>query len=339
MSRGKIFMRLIPEQVKYLLEKRDSLSHDAELFHDGFQYREKSGFDNIAVPVSFDYHANVQYGRVSDELAATNQMLSTAQYVFDRNFDSIDIGTGFVASFDDGFDPERLVLVEAFTPTDGKQLVSLESDIGRAVYGKKEGDTISYFVQATGQQLTIHIDSIDKNLNHYESFIRSRDYSSRMSHLVAKEYQELKENNPDEYIRRHQLSSSQMSMVEAELSKLEKLSNPMYASRISFLKKFIELGIAKHSKDGSIGVGSLVTIQFLDDEGNLVVRCFELINRAVSSELDSQYVERISPLGNALFGLHEGDSFSVPRQYKKNLRGTVVSISSVREQQKVRVLS
>ena len=55
-----------------------------------------------------------------------------------------------------------------------------------------------------------------------------------------------------------------------------------------------------------------------------------MINLAVSDELDSEYVERITPLGMAVLGLKDGDEF---KYFTKHgwVTGYVYDIQNVKE--------
>ena len=53
----------------------------------------------------------------------------------------------------------------------------------------------------------------------------------------------------------------------------------------------------------------------------------EMINRAVSTELDCNYVERIDNLGSVLYGLRENDEFFI-NVGKKSLTGIVYDIDN-----------
>ena len=63
---------------------------------------------------------------------------------------------------------------------------------------------------------------------------------------------------------------------------------------------------------------------------------FELVNRAVSTEIEGEYVERISPLGEAIYGLRVGEQFSVKRSHKPNLKGVITQVENVDKKERVK---
>ena len=56
-----------------------------------------------------------------------------------------------------------------------------------------------------------------------------------------------------------------------------------------------------------------------------------MINSAVSTELEDAYVERISPLGDAIYGLHEHETFKF-RKDNKTYTGEVLSIKESKKE-------
>ena len=71
--------------------------------------------------------------------------------------------------------------------------------------------------------------------------------------------------------------------------------------------------------------GEKVTIAISRDGEELQTRTYEMINEAVSDEVESEYLERISPLGSKVYGLKVGDTFTI-RENRKTYKGVVVSI-------------
>ena len=61
---------------------------------------------------------------------------------------------------------------------------------------------------------------------------------------------------------------------------------------------------------------------------------FEVIDKAVSTELDSEFVERKSPFGRAVIGLQEKDSFIVSGT---KIKGVILSVLN-EEKTKKRVI-
>ena len=57
-----------------------------------------------------------------------------------------------------------------------------------------------------------------------------------------------------------------------------------------------------------------------------------MINQAVTDEIDTDYVERISPLGNQIYGLRVGDPFTF-RDGNKVYKGSVAAVVSPKQVQ------
>ena len=60
--------------------------------------------------------------------------------------------------------------------------------------------------------------------------------------------------------------------------------------------------------DNTIGIGSKVSILTFED-GIIQNRRVEIINQAVSTELNTDYIEAISPLGQEIIGLKDNEMF------------------------------
>ena len=257
------------------------------------------------IPSFFENTSRSLTKKVSD----IDDVLLKGTYIQDRNFDQIDVGTGFYVSFDDG-EKERFVLTEkGITTSSSYKMISLDSELGKAVLNKKVGDPISYYVSASHCTITGSIAEIDRIKSHYVRFIREEQQANRICESVRDEYRLLKKNDMEEYMRRHSISYSQLELALEERRKLGRAKDKSAIRRAAYLDKIIDLPIAEIPKDGTIGVGSHVQLRMSDKKGNESVREFEFINQAVSTELNCHYVERISALGNAIYGLGENDTF------------------------------
>lgn len=69
-----------------------------------------------------------------------------------------------------------------------------------------------------------------------------------------------------------------------------------------------ESKIVTPPSDNTIGVGSKVSIITFED-GEIQNRRVEIINQAVSTELNTDYIEAISPLGQEIIGLKNNQKF------------------------------
>ncbi len=74
-------------------------------------------------------------------------------------------------------------------------------------------------------------------------------------------------------------------------------------------KMFREAKIVEAPLDNKIGIGSKVSIMTFED-GHIQNRRVEIINQAVSTELNTDYIEAISPLGEEIIGLKDNQDFS-----------------------------
>ncbi len=322
-------MKLIPEQIKMLREKKEELLEKRRK-HIAYRHdSETTQIEGLGCSSLIDYQSEAEFHQNTAELSEINKLLSSCEYVRERNFDVIDIGTAFSFSYDDGAPRERLTFVEEYGPISMYQFASSSSDFGQAVRGKKPGDNVTYTVKATGGIVSLTIDEIDRIRENYVSFIRDKHYTDRISKSYSRELRQLKENDIEEYENRFKITNSQSLLLSEELGKMpSKTSDLSIAVRKSNINRFLERGVAKLPEDGSIGIGSHVTVSILNDNGEFEHKTFEMINYAVSTELEPHYVERISPMGQALFGLHEGDKFSFKRNHKPNVHGIVTSVDN-----------
>ena len=318
-------MKLVADQIKLLRErKRELIQKRIEYNEYLTNHREKDQMDGIG-NIYTDYAENDSYRRALKEIEDIDRELTHADIITDRNYDQVDVGTGFYARFDGEDDRERLLLVEkGITNTRDYHMISLDSDFGRAVKGATDGDRVVYTVQATGRKIGVNVEAIDRISAHYEHFIREKKDNDRMSTTVRRELKFLKEHGIKEYEKRQRPTESQKELIREELER----NKTMSSTRKAFLSRLLDLPTAVAPDDHTIGAGSYVTIAFKDDKGRVVEREFEFINRAYTSELESHYVEAISPLGNSLMGLRVKDTFKIRRKNQPSLTGIVTSVGN-----------
>lgn len=331
-------MKLIGEQVKYLRERRRELLSKQEEYKAYVASREKTNIDDIGCPMVGDFNDDMIAAHSLADANRSENILRNSDFVLQRNFDMIDIGTGFYVILNGRKKQKRrFVLIDEFSPSISLQTVSKDTDLGQAIVGKKAGDEVTYTVKANGRTMTTFIDSIDQDMSHYDCFLREDTTTKRMSKTAKRQLRELKENNPEEYEQRHTITRNQALLLQAELIKIPTNSKEYSdVRRRSFYQKLLETPLAEIPKDNRIGIGSNVKILLTDENGNTVEQSFEMINRAVSTELAAHYVERISPLGSAIYGLKEGDTFEVRRNHLPRLHGIVVSVYNNHAKQLVR---
>ena len=333
-------MKLVAEQVKYLRERKAELLKKKDEYAEYVRSREKTSIDGVGMPLYGDYQDEVSFHNSFSELDKIDETLKTSEFVTDRNFEVIDIGTAFSVRFDDDFDDvDKILLVDSGISTTHLHFASLDSDLGRAVVGKTAGDSVSYEVTATGRKLSISIQEIDNIRENYEHFICERPSTTRMSDVYAKKLRTLKETDSNEYNRCFYLSESQRELVEEELNKINDHSRKASdISRKGYLRKILTLPVTLPPMDDTIGVGSKVCVLLTNEDGITVEKNFEFINRAVSTELESHYVEAISPFGVAIAGLKANDTFNIKRKNKPSIKGIVVSVENGKSNLNKRVL-
>lgn len=326
-------MKLIAEQIKYLRERKKELEEKRKDYKIYLETRDRTGYDDIGVPQFGNFATDSEYGTYLGELSDIYRTLQESEFITERNLNSIDIGTMFQVRFENEEATEELMLVEKGITFGNMKFVSLDSDLGKAVYGRKKSDQLTYTVQATGRTIPITLEDIITMRDKYEHFIRERKLTDRMSDTVKKDLHNLKINNIEEYKNRHAITRSQLELAKEELDKLPKYPKTQNEiGKIGYLKKIInESIIAEPPKDGTIGVGSYAEIMITDEFGEVKELSFEFINAAVSTELESNYVERITPLGNTIFGLRENDTFQVIRKNKPRLKGVVKRVVNINE--------
>lgn len=331
-------MKLIPEQIKYLRQRKKELELKRKEYKRYLETRDRTGYEKIGMPQFGDFASDMEYVSYFEELKKIEDELARSTFHTERNFDFIDVGTLFQIRFSDEDLTEELMLVEKGITHDSVRLVSLDSDLGKAVKGHKENDSLTYVVQATGRKIPVTIEKIITMKDKYERFIRERKLTDRMSDVVKKDLRTLKQNDPEEYENRHAITPSQLELAKEELSRISVSSKDQSdISKRGYLQKLIRAAqVVTPPEDGSIGVGPHVEVLLTDENNNVQELSFEFINAAVSTELASDYVERISPLGNTIFGLKENDTFQVIRKNKPRLKGIIKSVDNQNEIRRVK---
>lgn len=303
-------MKLIAEQLHALRKRKSELVATLRRFNDyARNQRERDSIDGIGTPVYTDYLAAEEYGRAVNEYSEIQQILCSCELVEKRELDKIEIGTAFYAHFDGDAGKERFVLVEKGIPSDKDyHFLSLDSDFGRAVLGKRAGENVVYQTGSSATPIQVSIDEIDQISKNYLHFLRKAK-PTKARHLVITESQRVLAG--EELLHDHNLSPE----------------------RKAVLRKAILSPTVKAPKDGTIGIGSKVSAFIIDDDGEGKDLEFEVIDKAIATELDCDYVERQSPLGRAVMGLQEKDTFIVSGT---NTKGVILSVCN-EEKEKERV--
>lgn len=323
-------MILIPEQVKSLRDRARYLRRQIEEKSNNYGERDRVFYENIGMPTYGEYQEDALMHNMIKELETIQFYLRTSQFLVERDLEKLSIGTGFYMDFGD--EVRRALLVEDGTIGYGEYpLVSLQSDFGKAAQGHKDGDTVNYKSQASNQMIQMRIAEIDRVRENYVYYINEVPYNRRTSEVAEKELNKLKRTDREEYTRRHQITSSQKELAEEELKRVSRSSNktPHDIRRRTFLTQQIrDNKQTVYPEENKIGLSSIVELELKDEFGNTHIRTGEMINRAISTELAPHYIERITPLGLAIFGLEKDATFVVKRNHRPNLKGRILSVDN-----------
>lgn len=320
-------MYLVAEQVAYLRRKKRELLESRREYQEMLASRDRSAMEGIGLPAYDDTGLVNDLYRNKRELEDVNNALAISKYKKGRTFDYVDVGTRIKVRFSDG-EVDEIMLIDAGTPSYSSKEARLSSDFGIAVFGKAEGDTVSYKVSSTGRKMTLTIEEIDKVMSHYDSFITERARKNRLSRPARKEIHDLV-NNPEEYKKRHQYTISQLFLINEEINKIGSNATDSEKRRKAYLERYLKDNtLVEPPKDNTIGIGSIVSILIRNEDGTFEERNFELINEAISTEVDSEYVERISTLGQALYGKKAGDNFKLKRSNQSSLTGIIQTVDN-----------
>ncbi len=328
-------MALVAEQVKYIREKRNELlKRKVELLKDFSDTKDKDTIDT-SMTYYGDYMDRHEYHRVLDELDYYNHLLQSNDIKLDRNLDTIEVGTSFFATFMDEVERDRFTLVEFdAAQRSSSHLISLDSDFGKAVRGHTSGDDVDYTIGSTGRKVKLHIDYIDRLQDRYTHFLCEQKKVDRFGKNIYHILSEISQTNSKEYVKWNTISASQVDVALEEYNRNS--TTPKRREEIKALLDF-EVGCPT---DHTIGVGSRVKVRMNSPKGyyDTEKREFEFINSAISYELADHYVERISDLGCALYGLKAGDFFEVNSLFDGPMYGEVLAVDNSPAYQYQRVM-
>lgn len=302
-------MRLIAEQVKLLRERREALLKKREDIKAYYKNRDvRQGIEDIGGYQCFDYNNEVLISGYRKELADIEELLRESEFIAKRDTDKIDVGTGFSYEFEG--EKDYAILIEGYVPAlPSVILTSLDSDFGKAVLGHKEGDEVTYRVKSTGRVLSVKIGELDKIKSNYVNFLTSFELSDRKA---------------DSSEVRNEITTSQLELLAEENYKLRQNDS----KRREEIREIIDTcKLVVPESDDKIEVGSRVKLTLMDGE-DMKEKAFEFINHAVSTELDSHYVEEISSLGQSIKGLKQGDTFVC---HNPEIKGVIDRVENVKE--------
>ncbi len=321
-------MYLIPEQV---LGIRNIISASEKTKQEYKEYQIDRGNitrDDTCGYKVFDSVTDNHYRREFRELEDSEQLLSTSQVVARPSITHIKIGTKFWLSLNKE-KPEKYVLVDTVTGMGlQERFVTASSPLGKELYGKTAGTDITYRVPLGTQLATIT--EIVSSEDEYMKMLKGKENAKKACRRAK---QEIHDSLEDGTYKKEWLimSPSQEKLLTEELSYLIKANKMKKDSEIDASIHGLKWLLTRYKTvqtptDDTIGVGSQISIALKDKEGNLsTIENIEFINRALSTELDGLYIERITPLGSALYGLKKNDVFKV-RIDNKNYTGVVTNV-------------
>lgn len=319
-------MLLIPEQILELRKKQKNLQQKINGFD---EYRDS--FDNTEVEclhakVMSDYIVELDYNERKQELADINSALKNGIYLKSRTLNKINIGTRFEFQFLGEEEVCNYILVDKAIGVGSMQgFISRDSNVGKKLLNKESGEVIP--------DVGTIID-IKRGDNDYVHYIREKEETLRIcccekeklkslrreKKTSKKAYQELEERN--------MITESQKALLELEKERLLLFSEDDSTIRKKEIDKILKTSqIATPPEDDSIGIGSKVVLDLWTETGRKI-KTVEIINKAVSDELDGEYVERISALGSAIFGCQKGEKFMYRLDNRRNryIRGIVQEV-------------
>ena len=340
-------MILIPEQISCLRSQIKTTKENIRSYNDYLSSKDITSGDYSSRAFIGDSVLDDQYSLERKKYRDAMYALEHADYKSDRSTDVIDIGTKFTVEFDGDFERDELLLVEGadgLTISVNDGFISLSSLLGQNVIGKKEGDRFSYTV-ITGRmpsdkrRVSGTIKTINKDPKAYASFIREKRKNDRISKIYKARRHELLTSNTPEAIEElesyNTISLSQRMLLLIEAERLSKYGKDRAAiNRMTVVKKLLsEAKVAKPKDDGTIGVGTKFELKYNKD-GEIQTITAEMINQAVTEEIDTDYVERVSPLGQQIFGLRVGDPFTF-RDGNKVYKGSVAAVMNPAQEQEL----
>ena len=313
-------MKITLEQLSGIRKELEKDEIREQEYKEYYRDREIINSDSTFASQVGDGLTEVRHSQNNSEIETFYNLLSCSEYVTDVNTEQIDIGTKFSIMFDGEEEKETYTLVEELVGTGQLNgFVSTKSIFGQSVSGKQENDRFEYITPAKFK-VSGTIVEIKKDLSDYPHFIKDKKIEYRICHIEKQKLATLKEqaknNNEkaqEELYQATALTKSQISILKLELEKLSKKNNrkndASIRSTIAVINKLLrDCPMAIPPRGDYIGIGSKFKIKFLlPEEKDLEV---ELINKAVTTEVNDAYVEKISALGTRLLGLRNNEEFS-----------------------------
>lgn len=328
-------MQIIPEQISLLRQREQELIQKYLEYKDYIQNREITGCEETAISQIGDIIIEGQYQRDLEELREVRALLQKEDYVSERHLDQIGIGTKFIIRFTNEEESCTAILADAsYGLNHLYQYISSKSPVGKSIVGKKIGESFQAVTTDEHGQLRVIsegiVEDIITNPKAYTHFIREKDFRYRRSKLDKEIYKKVQTLPAKEKaVRLAERFAITESQREILLIEKERLLNRKYdintKRRLAYIDKVLRTAnIAEPPTDGTIGIGSKFDV-IIGEGDNSEIRQYELINRAVSDELDDTYVERISPFGEKFYGLKAGDQIKF-KQNRKMQTATILNV-------------
>lgn len=328
-------MQIIPEQISILRQREQELLQRYSDYKEYVQNREMTGCEETSISQVGDAIIEAQYQRELEELKEVRDLLQKEDYLTERTYDQVGIGTKFFIKFADEEESCAAILTDAAYGLNCLyQYISTKSPVGEAIAGKKAGDPFQAVITDERSQSRIIsegiIESIVTDPAAYTHFIREKDFRYRRSKLDKDTYKEIQTlpaaEKEAKLAERFAITESQREIL---LIERERLLNRKYDNntkrRLTYIDKVLRTAaIAEPPTDGTIGIGSTFDV-VIGDGDTAETKHYELINRAVSDELDDLYVERISSFGEKFYGLQAGDQVKF-KQNRKTQTATILNV-------------
>ncbi len=325
-------MELNALEVSNIRERIEQIKRDLESYRNFLQSRtENTGYHSDSIKNnSSNETISRSYYTAKNELKDLEKKLSKSTYVSYDNNDSIKIGSKFTVAFSDCKEAEDFILTEKIIgKTSIYGYISVESDFGKSIIGKHTGDKFSYELCSPLISSVVSgvVVNVKKEYTDYVHFIREQERQNRKSKkgLYIKNLA-LKSGNIDLYKKFNGITISQKHLLEEELLKLKSNIPKKDLNRINNIQTILDQrGIVSTNPDSNIiDIGSSFSIMLFNGEKTITKR-LEMINQAFTTETDDSYIELISSLGAAIYGLGENANFCL-----KNYSGIVYDIDNTK---------
>ena len=265
-------MILIPEQIACLREQKRKTKEALAGYKDYLGSKDITSGDYFAKEIIGDGVTDNQFHQERKTLEEITTLLENSEYLKTRNTDEIAVGTKFRLIFDNRATEEEFILVESLNCLPiGTGFISLESPLAKSIVGKKEGERFSYVLSGRNlfdkQVISGTLTSIEKDLDNYTNFIRSKNRKNR----ICKEAIERKRayNNAttkeelEEYRESLAITKSQRELLRIEAERIARESKtPSTIQRLAVIKKILASApvVTESKPDGKVSLGEKVTI-------------------------------------------------------------------------------